>query len=507
MLIKNRIIRDTLLLTVMQLCLDTASLFLNSYITHHLGASAMGILVLTGSFLGFAGILSNGNAFLCTSRLISEELGKRNGSPERVLFHGIKLCIMMSVSVSIIIIIFSEKISSSFFSGADISQAIRFMPAALIAGALSSCFKGYFNAVRKPAICAIGDTGEFLIRSGTIVLSALRVVSHTEGTICNMMIRGIIAGNVFSLIFFGTAYFFCHNKNDNRCSLTFIQYAGFAFPIMGGGIMTTALSSTNDALIPICLRQSGDSVSEALSSFGIFEAIVIPALFFPSVILCSASGIIVSEAARTSASGNKERIKRLTEVITSGTMIYAVFVSAVLIRFGRVIGEMLGGGELAGDIIVHTAPVVPFIYMEIVLEALIKGTGQQAFSSLNYLAEYIIRISSVLIFVPMLGFTGIVISYYASNMIGNTSRFIRLLKTTRMKFRPVRQIGIPVLYVFLTMNLCQLIFPRSSSGMNIPSAISFVFIWGVLYLIMMCLLGKFKSLHMDTKLSVVQDAQ
>jgi len=43
--------------------------------------------------------------------------------------------------------------------------------------------------------------------------------------------------------------------------------------------------------------------------------------------------------------------------------------------------------------------------------------------------------------------------------------------------------------------------------MNITSAISFVFIWGVLYLIMMWLLGKFKSLHMDTKLSVVQDAQ
>ena len=30
---------------------------------------------------------------------------------------------------------------------------------------------------------------------------------------------------------------------------------------------------------------------------------------------------------------------------------------------------------------------MPFIYLEIVLEALIKGMGKQNFSSLNYLAD------------------------------------------------------------------------------------------------------------------------
>ena len=74
---------------------------------------------------------------------------------------------------------------------------------------------------------------------------------------------------------------------------------------MGGGILTAVLSGTNDALIPICLRMYGDSAGDALGKFGIFEAIVIPILFFPSVVMCSISGIVVSEAARASAAGNR----------------------------------------------------------------------------------------------------------------------------------------------------------------------------------------------------------
>ena len=98
MFIRRKIVRDTLMLTVMQLFLDTASLMLNAFITRKLGSSAIGVLTLTGTFLGLAGIISNGNAYLCTSRLISEELGKKDSSPEHILAHGIKLCMILHLA-------------------------------------------------------------------------------------------------------------------------------------------------------------------------------------------------------------------------------------------------------------------------------------------------------------------------------------------------------------------------------------------------------------------------
>ena len=141
MFFKNRLIKDTVLLTFMQLFLDTSALLLNVFITRQLGAEAIGILSLTGSFLGLAGILSNGNAFLCTSRLVSEEMGKNNSNPNGILAHGIKLCLMLSVTVSAVLFVFAEPLSSKFFSGASIEEAIKFIPLALVSGAISSCFK------------------------------------------------------------------------------------------------------------------------------------------------------------------------------------------------------------------------------------------------------------------------------------------------------------------------------------------------------------------------------
>lgn len=508
MIVKNKIVRDTLMLTAMQLLLDTAALVLNVFITRQLGASAIGIFSLMGSFLGLAGIISNGNAFLCTSRLISEEQGKPNGNPNRILFHGIKLCLLLSLSVSAVVVIFSGTISRRFFTGAEVTIAVRLMPAALICGAVSCCFKGYFNACRKASYAAAGDILEFAVKAGVIILLTLANADRSEAVVCRIMILSIISGNIVSLLFMLIMFAKCRLRCTSLGTLTFRDYAGFAFPIMGGGILTAVLSSANDALVPICLRQFGDSQEQALALFGIFEAIVIPTLFFPSVMLCSLSGIIVTESARASAAGNSERIRSITSRLIEYTMIYAAFAAAVLMRFGHQLGELLGGGDIAGKMIFAIAPVVPFIYMEIILEALIKGMGQQSFSSLNYLAEYVIRIAAVLILVPRFGFIGIAVSYYASNIFGNTSRLIKLLTFTKVRFRPFRMLISPVAYAAMTMYTSELICRIvGADGANMASMIFFIAVWLTLYGMVYAFSMTFSNSENREPIFSVQNAQ
>lgn len=477
----RRMIRDTVMLTLMQLILDTASLMMNSFMTQRLGASAVGALTLMGSFLGLAGILSNGNAFLCTSRLVSEELAKEGGSPEGILMHGIKLCMVLSGVVSVLIYILSGEISGRFFSGAGMEGAVRYMPAALISGAICACIKGYFNALRRPAVTASADILEFAVRSGAIVTMTL-LTDAGAGDICRILVVSMISGNGVSLVFLLGAYLKLRGRSGGRSSMTLRGYARYAFPIMGGSLLTALLSSTNDALIPVCLRQYGSSAAAALAQFGIFEAIVIPTLFFPSVVLCSMSGIIVSESARAAAAGNSERIRSITGRLTEHTIIYAVIASAVLMRFGTDIGGLLGGGAEAGRMIRAIAPVVPFIYMEIVLEALIKGMGLQGFSSLNYLAEYVIRIAAVLILVPRAGFWGIAVSYYASNIFGNTMRLIKVLRYTGTRVNIAESIILPLIYAFLTMNLPELLLKRRyGDRFGLQYVIMYSILWISLY--------------------------
>ena len=83
-----------------------------------------------------------------------------------------------------------------------------------------------------------------------------------------------------------------------------------------------------------------------------------------------------------------------TEKILEQTVSYALFIVLLIGQFGTQIGMLLGGNSFTGQILCKMAPVVPFIYLEIVLEGILRGLGKQNFSSLNYLAEYTVRISA-----------------------------------------------------------------------------------------------------------------
>lgn len=113
----------------------------------------------------------------------------------------------------------------------------------------------------------------------------------------------------------------------------------------------------------------------------------------------------------------------------------------------------MSGDYFAGKIISILAPAVPFIYLEIILEGILKGMGKHSFSSLNYLVEYTIRISVLLICVPIFGFYGIVISYLASNIVCNITRMIMIIKITGIKFSFSDNLIIPIISAVLSMQI------------------------------------------------------
>ena len=180
-----------------------------------------------------------------------------------------------------------------------------------------------------------------------------------------------------------------------------------------------------------------------------------------------------------------KRIKSIAGNLIEKTLIFSILVAAVLMHYGSEIGTLLDGGELAGRMITIIAPVVPFIYLEIILEAMIKGMGLQGFSSLNYLAEYAVRISVVLIFVPSIGFYGIVASYYASNIIGNVSRFIKIMIHVKPDISVFKVFIMPTAYVVMTMKASELLLKLMYiHNESLLSIVFDVLLWSAMYIFM-----------------------
>ncbi len=454
---KNKIVKDTVFLTAIDLALQGLSLILNVFITRRLGAAATGTISLINTFFCFTAIISSANIFLCSSRLISEEIGKECGNPNKIFRFGILFSLPISIITAITIFIFAELLGNSILHSKEMVIAIRILAFTLPINAAGSCIRGYFNAYRKVAVSAASGTFEFLVKSGLFALFAAFAVSNGKMDVFTAFSISIGAGQLAGFLFLAAAYI--HFRKTEQCpaSISFKCFVFCSIPIILNSIVTSVLSSANDALVPLTLKQYGNSTQEALSQFGIFEAIIIPALFFPSGILCSLSSILIPEFSREKGAGDMKRTARITNKVLRQTFSFSIFVAAVFLCFGEEIGFLMSGENFAGKILKILSPAIPFIYLEIILEAILKGMGKHSFSSLNYLVEYTIRISVLLICVPLFGFYGIVASYLASNIICNTTRIIMIIKITHIKFNIADNLIIPIISAVFSMQIVTII--------------------------------------------------
>ncbi len=427
-LAKGKIGRDTCILSGIQLLLQGMGLLLNIFLTRRLGGSAVGMVSLIGTFYCLCAVLASGNSFVASSRFVSEEIGREDGNPNRMLRYALLFCLVLSMTVGIGVCLLAPTLAARVLRAPETVTAIRLLAMTLPLAALSACLKGYFHAYRRIMLPAVSDTIEFLLRAGVLAFCVCFLIPQGRCSIFSAIALSMLIGQLSAFLLLFLAYRKNRKPCSNPCRMRPWHYVAAVLPLLCNSYVTSILSSANDALIPLTLKQFGSSTAEALSQFGVFEAILLPALFFPAVALSCLSCILVPELSRERAGHREQQVQHLIGTVLQQTLAFSAYIVLLLLLFGDEIGVLIGGDAFAGRMLTLLAPVVPFIYLEIVLEGILRGLGRQNFSSVNYIAEYLIRISVLLVCVPMFGFYGMIASYYASNVVGNIVRFFMVFR-------------------------------------------------------------------------------
>lgn len=449
----NRIAKDTARLTVVSFILQGLGLWLNIMISNKLGTASVGVMTLIFSLFGFIMVLANGNIFISTSRFVSEEIGAGNENVTRIMRLSMGFSLILSAAFSLASFLLSGLIADYVSDTSELALSIKIIAFSLSPAAFGSCIKGYFNAVRNVNVPCIGDIVEFAAKWSALALGVIFLLDRGLSVYILISVS-ILIGEVISCIFYIIKYLPEYKrfsaKSENKPRITKItSYLKFSLPIVAGGYVQMVMSSLNEALVPVALLKYNVSSERAMSEYGMFEAMIIPTVFYPAVILTSLSNIIIPEIARANSSDNIGRVKSLIRKIFRRAFAYSFFISGMLLTAGDKIGQILCPSDsLVGETLVKLFPVVPFIYLEIVLEGIIKGLGKQNFSTINSLCEYIIRIVCVIIFVNLYGFTGVLISYYASNIYSNIVRIIFVCRTTGVHFEVWTYLAKPFLMCF-----------------------------------------------------------
>ena len=486
----RKMVTETIFLSCLSVGLQGLGLLLNIFLTHQLGAAVVGEVTLIGSFYSLAAILSGGCGFIAASRFMSEEIGC-GGSPHRVYQYITWFCLALSSAATILLCIFADLPAK--LSGQEIlsAQAIRLLSFSLPLSAMAGCLKGRCYAHNRVYLPAAADCIEFLMRSGTLAFCTLFLIPKGIIHVITAVALSMIAGQGSTVLFL-LCIRMPRCAQCKVCSFTFRSFLKKLFPIMMNASLVAILSTANDALVPLTLLQFGSSPTEALAQFGQFEAIIIPALFFPSVIQCVMSGLIVPELSKANAAQEQHTIRLITERVLEQTISYALFIVMYLVQFGNQIGLILGGDAFTGGILRVMAPVVPFIYLEIILEGVLRGLGKHNFSTLNYFGEYIVRISVLLICVPMFGFYGIAASYLACNLCGNTVRIFFVLRMTGLKPVWKRILIHPAIAVFGSWQIT-ILLTKICANLHMPAFANMILcgiLSGSLYMMLLRLLNQ-----------------
>ena len=459
---KSIFIKNTAILTATSLLLRTIGIFFRVYMSNKIGAEGMGLYQLIFSIYILASTFASSGICTAVTRMVTDELvcGSKR-SVLRILRRAVGLSVLIG-GLSLLLILFgADWIGQIWLKDARAIPALRVMAFSLPFMGVSSCLRGYFLARRKVASTSRAQILEQLVRIGLIMLLIDR--------------RRLPAAA------------------SSRAPYTGIlrKLLSIAVPITAGRYLNTLLRTIENILVPDCLTKYTDSRETSLSQFGMLKGMAMPLLFFPSAFLSAFSTLLIPEISEANALKKEKTVERAVNRTLHLTFALSILISGVFTAFARPLGLLLYNSAEVGFYLQVLAPLMPIMYVESVVDGILKGLNQQA-SSLRYsVIDSVLRIGLIFVLVPVQGMQGFLLIMVISNILTSFLNLHRLLKVTRLHMQWSSWLIKPLLAIATACAFSRLIcrLPWLSGLPPLASLLIGGAVIGGVYLVLMGLFG------------------
>ena len=433
-----KFLANTAILTGGTLLLRFSNIWFRAYILGKIGTQGMGVYQLTFSIFALAIATCTSGASLSVTRMVAEG----RGSPV-----CIRRCLLFSLCVSFaaaaILWVGSDFLAQHFL---DLSSGLplRLLAPGLPFMAICACLKGYFLAIRNSVIPAIAE-----------LLEQFTTIGATVGfffifTPFSALMLGSTAGEVASCAVVFLAYRVMTRKRPPKCfndSGSYRQICHIAVPVLSGSFIRSFLNSTENLLVPRGLKHHGAGSDVALSQYGIIQGMVMPILLFPSSFLTSLSSLLIPELAEANARGKHQAIEHSASRAFRFTLLFSFLITSVLIVYAEDLGELFYGSQQAGAFLRIMAPIIPLMYVDSIVDGMLKGLDQQAYS---------FRYNFIDSIIPLFGVKAYIFILFLSEIFNASLSISRLLKVARVDVDIIGWILTPavsaaLLYYLLTL--------------------------------------------------------
>lgn len=440
---------NAIILTCSSVILRLSNIWFRVFICSKIGAAGMGLyqLILSVFILGIT--LCTSGVGLAVTRLVAEGRGTRDS-----VRHCVFYALVLSFAGAGALFFCADFISVRFIGDASAATPLRLLAPGLPFIAVCSCLKGYFLAIRNTIVPACGEWLEQFVTIGASLLLFMKFSAPL-----NAIMLGSTIGEVFSCAYIVLLYLIFAKKrglSKAKSSGIFQSVLHIAAPVLCGSFFRSLLSSTENILIPRGLRKYGAGGSGALAQYGIMQGMVMPILYFPSAFLAALSMLLIPEMAEANACGKRASIQKSVEKAMRFTLTFSFLMTSVLIVFADDLGMAFYKSPQVGNILRIMAPILPLMYLDSVVDGMLKGLDQQLYSLKYNFSDSVMRVILIAALIPFFGLRAYIAVLFMSEIYNASLSINRLLKVTAIEVDIVGWILTPavcaaLLYYFLLL--------------------------------------------------------
>ena len=206
-------------------------------------------------------------------------------------------------------------------------------------------------------------------------------------------------------------------------------------PVAATRYVGSILRTLENVMVPACLALFTGSRETALEQFGALKGMAMAILFFPFSFLSTLSTLLLPEITEAYAQGRRQRLEGLISRTISITLTVSVLMGGLFTFFAGTLGEVLYHDAQVGFYIRVLGPVMPFLYLESMVDGILKGLDQQLSTFRYSVWDSLARIALVALLVPRAGMKGFLFVMLFSNLFTGILNLRRLLVVTGLRIR------------------------------------------------------------------------
>ena len=463
-------------LTITALCVRAVSVVFNVYISNKAGSEAMGLFALLGSVYAFSITVACASINLGTTRLVADAIGMNDGTGARMAIRrALITSSIISLSTATVLFLSAGVISERLLGDIRATKPLQILALTLFPVSICSCLTGYFTAVRRVKLNATFQVfSQFIKIFATLCFLTLIPDMNPEQACIALVLGGAIAELVSLVISF---LLYIHDRKkllqiqSDITELEKLSNKGITrkllkitLPVTFSACIRSCLSMFQHILIPKGLAASGSSWSQALSSYGALHGMALPLILFPSAFIGAFAGLLIPEISECCVQKNTGRLSRVSYRALTMSLIFSIGVSGIMFFYSERLGMLIYNNAETARYIRILAPLIPVMYIDGAVDAILKGSGHQVYSMNVNILDTLTACLFAITLIPKMGIMGYVVSIYATEILNTTLSLSKMIAVTGMRPKIFHQVIMPLLCIIGATNASSILMKLLSIG-------------------------------------------